>query len=96
MPADYKTIYALAKILVKNKDKMVLITGHTADAGTSTEQMALSFERARAVADALVDQRVNGKQLMIDGKGASEPVAPNDTPENKAKNRRVEIKILGK
>jgi outer membrane protein OmpA-like peptidoglycan-associated protein len=96
MPADYKTIYALAKILVKNKDKMVLITGHTADAGTPSEQVALSFERARAVADALVDQRVNGKQLMIDGKGASEPVAPNDTPENMAKNRRVEIKILGK
>ncbi|MBP5706785.1 MAG: OmpA family protein [Spirochaetales bacterium] len=96
MPQDYKIIFALAKILIKNKDKMVLITGHTADAGTPEEQMSLSFERAKAVADALVDQRVNGKQLMIDGKGAAQPVAPNDTPENMAKNRRVEIKILGK
>ncbi len=93
---EREIILALSRIISKHKDKIILITGHTADVGYEEGQNALSYARAKAVAEALVDKNINAKQLMIEGKGATEPLAPNDTPENMAKNRRVEVKILGK
>ncbi len=54
----------------------------------------LSVKRAKTIVDYLVSQGISPKRFMYEGKGGTEPVAPNDTEENMAKNRRVEIIVL--
>jgi OOP family OmpA-OmpF porin len=58
--------------------------------------MQLSKRRAQAVADYLVSTDVDPKKLRVPGRGENDPVAPNDTPENQARNRRVDVMVLGR
>lgn len=84
----------IAKILTKYKDKHIRIVGHTADRGTAAAQMKLSALRAKSVAKELLHYNaITSKNTEIQGKGASEPVATNDTEAGRKKNRRVEIFI---
>ena len=84
----------IAKILTKYKDKHIRIVGHTADRGTADAQMKLSALRAKSVAKELLRYNaITQKNTEIQGKGAEEPIASNDTEENRKKNRRVEIFI---
>ncbi len=85
----------LATVLENYPDRDVVISGHTALAGTPQGRERLSRERARAVGEFLIERGVrNREELMYRGMGAREPVAPNDTEENRRRNRRVEITIL--
>jgi len=73
----------------------VLISGHTALAGTATARQKLSVERARAVAEALIRLGARAPEaITVTGFGAEKPVADNSTAEGMARNRRVEITIL--
>jgi len=81
-------------MLKKVKDRSFMVIGHTALAGTEEARMKLSLERAMSITGSLIDNGINAKKLFYAGKGATEPVAPNDTEENMKKNRRVEIIIL--
>ncbi len=92
--SEYEKIDKIFEILSKIKNRTFLIIGHTALAGTYEEQMNLSLERAKVVAESLIKKGINPEQILYTGKGATEPVAPNDTEENMRKNRRVEIIIL--
>ena len=84
----------IAKILTKYKDKHIRIVGHTADRGTADAQMKLSALRAKSVAKELLRYNaITQKNTEIQGKGAEEPIASNDTEENRKKNSRVEIFI---
>ena len=69
----------------------VRIVGHTDNTGTDAINNPLSVNRAASVRDYLVTKGVASSRIAIDGRGSREPVAPNDTAANKAKNRRVEI-----
>ena len=71
----------------------VSIVGHTDDVGSDDDNLALSKERAAAVADFLVSQQVDRARLLVSGQGESEPVASNDTGEGRDRNRRVVITI---
>ena len=71
----------------------VSVVGHTDDVGSDHDNLALSKERAAAVADYLVSQQVDRGRLLVSGKGESEPVASNDTGEGQDRNRRVVIAI---
>ncbi len=84
------------KMLLENLPRnKLLISGHTALAGTEGGRQELSEQRASAVADYLVQLDVRAKSEMeIVGFGASDPIAPNTSDENMAKNRRVEITVL--
>jgi len=85
----------IADILKRYPDRDILITGHTALAGTAEGREQLSKERAAAVAAYLLELEVRSPEQMIQrGVGATEPVASNDTEEGMRKNRRVEITIL--
>ena len=84
----------LLSILLKIEDRSFLIVGHTALAGTEKTRMKLSLERAKTIADFFINNGIEGNRILFTGKGAKEPVAPNDTEENMQKNRRVEIIIL--
>ena len=73
----------------------MLISGHTALAGSEAARLKLSKERAQAVANFLVSIGLkDAYHVFTQGFGAEKPIAPNETEAGKAKNRRVEITIL--
>jgi outer membrane protein OmpA-like peptidoglycan-associated protein len=77
--------------LVNNPATTVTIIGHTDSSGTDAINNPLSLNRAASVRDYLVTKGVTSSRIAIEGKGSREPLVANDTPANKAKNRRVEI-----
>jgi outer membrane protein OmpA-like peptidoglycan-associated protein len=91
---EKEKLLPLYDMLSKIKDRTFKIIGHTAKYGAEKEQMALSVDRAKAVAMYLIDKGIKAERIMYTGKGATVPVAPNDTEENMQKNRRVEIIIM--
>lgn len=91
-PESYGTLNEIAKILNEVPDVKVKIVGHTDADGQDAANLDLSRRRAASVKNELVKTfNVNGDRLVTDGLGEGQPVAPNDTPSNKAMNRRVEF-----
>ena len=85
----------IAEIIGNYPDRDILITGHTALAGTAEGRLWLSEERARAVGEQFLDAGVRtAEQIVTRGVGALEPIADNVTEDGRRKNRRVEITIL--
>lgn len=85
----------LAKILIENSKYTIEITGHTDNEGTDPRlNIRLSEFRAKLVANYLFNKGVSMDRITTFGKGAREPLATNDTEENKMKNRRVEINLI--
>jgi OmpA-OmpF porin, OOP family len=82
-----------ARIIRERRATRVLVEGHTDSDGEGAANDALSLARATAVRDALVAAGVDGGTLRVRGHGERRPVAPNDTPANKARNRRVDLLI---
>jgi outer membrane protein OmpA-like peptidoglycan-associated protein len=82
----------IAGILQKNSDWKLSITGHTDNIGGDASNLELSRKRAAAVKTALVERyHIAAARLASGGMGASQPQAKNDTPEGRARNRRVEL-----
>ncbi|RTL52520.1 MAG: OmpA family protein [Bradyrhizobiaceae bacterium] len=69
------------------------IAGHTDSDGDSAANQTLSLRRAQAVVDYLIKAGLPKERVTAVGYGDSKPVAPNDTDENKAKNRRIEFVV---
>jgi outer membrane protein OmpA-like peptidoglycan-associated protein len=91
-PESYGTLKGIADILNEVPDVKVRVTGHTDSDGADAANLDLSKRRAAAVRNELAKSfNVNADRLVTDGMGESQPVAPNDTPVNKALNRRVEF-----
>ncbi|MEI6142646.1 MAG: OmpA family protein [Mariniphaga sp.] len=91
-PESYATLKDIASILNEVPDVKVKIFGHTDSDGDDAKNMDLSKRRAASVKAELVKTfGVKASQLETDGLGETKPVAPNDTPVNKALNRRVEF-----
>lgn len=91
-PESYGTLNDIAKILNEVPDVKVKIVGHTDSDGQDATNLDLSKRRAASVKAELAKSfGVNADRLVTDGMGESQPVAPNDTPVNKALNRRVEF-----
>jgi len=91
-PESYGTLKEIASILNEIPDVQVKIVGHTDADGADAANLDLSKRRAESVKAELVKSfGVNGDRLVTDGMGESQPVAPNDSPVNKALNRRVEF-----
>lgn len=83
-----------AKAELSRADK-ITITGHTDNVGTADYNMKLSMRRAEAVRDYLVGLGVDPAKLEVKGEGMANPLADNSTAEGRAKNRRVEVDIVG-
>ena len=88
----------LAKVLASNKDVRIEVEGHTDNdayrgAGQVLDNWDLSVMRATAVTKILTGKGVDAARVSAAGRGEFQPLVPNDTPENKAKNRRTEIII---
>jgi outer membrane protein OmpA-like peptidoglycan-associated protein len=78
----------------ENPSVQLEISGHTDGDGSSVHNEELSSARAQAVKDHLVANGVREDRLVAKGYGASAPLAPNDSEENKQRNRRTEIRVL--
>jgi outer membrane protein OmpA-like peptidoglycan-associated protein len=85
----------IGKILLAHPHIRVEIGGHTDSDGDDAANLVLSQFRVERVRKALTRQGIDPFRLRAKGYGETRPVSPNDTPENKAKNRRVEFTIIG-
>jgi len=81
-------------IMKKHPKIKVEVAGHTDSIGTISYNQALSERRAKAAKMCLVSRGSPPDRLKAVGYGESRPIAPNDTKEGRAKNRRVELKVI--
>lgn len=84
----------LAAFLESHPEIHVELGGHTDNVGSEAYNLKLSNERAEVVCQALIDKGIDESRLTAKGYGATSPIVPNDTEENRAKNRRTEMKVL--
>jgi outer membrane protein OmpA-like peptidoglycan-associated protein len=85
---------SFATSLLNNPNTTIMIVGHTDNTGTDAINNPLSVNRAASTRDYLVSRNVPIRRIQIDGLGSSQPIASNDIPSNRAKNRRVEIFVM--
>lgn len=90
-PGAYVTIDRLARVLLDDDSRRVLIEGHTDSTGSDELNMRLSESRANAVRMALLERGVRSEQVQALGKGKNFPVASNDNAAGRQQNRRVEM-----
>lgn len=93
---SYLTLDRLAGIIKDCPDFIVDVEGHTDNMGEPANNQRLSERRAAAVRDYLVRAGVPTSSLTAAGYGETRPVAPNDTAENMARNRRIEFNITAR
>jgi OmpA-OmpF porin, OOP family len=75
--------------------EVIIAVGHTDSDGSDASNQSLSVRRAEAVKAYLVSKGIEKNRVYTEGKGEKQPVADNKTKEGKAKNRRVEIEVVG-
>jgi OOP family OmpA-OmpF porin len=75
--------------------EVIIAIGHTDSVGSVAYNKKLSLRRAEAVKAYLVSKGIEANRIYTEGKGKSQPVADNKTKEGRAKNRRVEIEVVG-
>lgn len=93
MEESVSELNKLLEFLTVNPDLAIEIGGHTDNIGTAAYNLELSLRRASEVYNYLVGRGIPANRLSYKGFGFSEPLAPNDTEEGRAMNRRTEIRI---
>lgn len=96
MAGSDKTVQNLAKIMSVYPRVQVKLTGYTDNTGDSLQNRKLSLKRAFAVKNLLVANGIQDLRIDFTGKGSSNPIASNANEEGKAKNRRIEVKVVKK
>lgn len=98
LPESHAALDVVAEVLLKWPELRVEIGGHTDSRGSATYNLNLSQERAQAVHDYLMIKfpGLESSQFTVKGYGEGNPVAPNTSDLNMAKNRRVEFVVLNK
>ena len=77
----------------EHSELRIVIEGHTDSVGDEETNQELSERRAQAVVRYLEEHSIDGARMTAVGKGEGEPVADNDTPEGRAENRRVVLRV---
>ncbi len=94
-PKAKEALKVVSAYIAQNSPKKIVVSGYTDNVGSDEYNLALSFKRAQSVADFLIYcGKIDAAKIEIKGLGKANPIAPNDTKENQAKNRRVEIKLI--
>jgi OOP family OmpA-OmpF porin len=75
--------------------EVIIAVGHTDSVGSDAYNQKLSLRRSQAVKAYLVSKGIDKTRIYTEGKGEKQPVADNKTKEGRAKNRRVEIEVVG-
>lgn len=84
----------VVKMLITNPKVKLSIEAHTDNVGRRTKNLKLSNKRAKSVADYLEANKIEKARLVTKGFGEDRPLVPNTTKANKAKNRRVELRVI--
>ncbi len=88
----------LDDLISKIKDinlEVIIAVGHTDSIGSDSYNQKLSVRRSEAVKAYLVSKGIEKNRVYTEGKGEKQPIASNKTAEGRAKNRRVEIEVVG-
>lgn len=93
LPASFIELDKLVEILNQYPTSEIEITGHTDSIGNAEYNMKLSLKRAKAVSNYLIENGIESKRLDFKGMGSSMPVAPNNSEQGRAKNRRTGIRV---
>ena len=93
LPKSQSSLEMIFSYLNKNRNYKACFIGHTSDEGDPAYNLKLSVERAKAIYEYLIKKGISKDRLTYEGRGLSEPLYSNSTDLNKAKNRRVEIKL---
>ena len=75
--------------------EVIIAVGHTDAVGNDAMNQKLSIARAEAVKNFLASKGIEKNRVYTEGKGSKQPVADNKTAEGRAKNRRVEVEVVG-
>lgn len=95
--ADQKLkIDKAVELMLADKELRLVVTGHTDNTGPSSYNQLLSKRRAEAVKNYLVLKGLTADRITVEYKGYTEPIDSNATPEGRAKNRRVQFKVIPK
>ena len=95
LPKNARLLELLAKLLNENAQiKHVQVEGHTDATGDEAFNQQLSLQRAETVAIALVQRGVKAERLTTKGLGRSQPMASNESDAGRARNRRVEFRVV--
>lgn len=100
-PKGQEALHNIASVLSKNPEIDILVEGHTDNVpmnpnGAIKNNWQLSVLRATSIVQIMINNQVNPKQVLASGRGEHYPVATNETPEGRAKNRRTEIILTPK
>jgi len=92
-PSSNKYLSNIGKLLLGNKNMLLIISGHTDSDASADYNFSLSAKRSQSVRDYLIKMGIPKSRLIMDFYGESIPIAPNDSDINKQKNRRVEFNV---
>ena len=81
----------VVNFMARRKSAVVEISGHTDNVGKAKTNKELSLKRAKACRDYLISKGIEGSRITAVGYGGEKPTVPNDTDENRQKNRRIEV-----
>ena len=90
-PDSYISLMKVVDIMETFTEATFEIVGHTDNVGDKEKNMQLSADRAASVKNFLVEKGINESRIVTSGKGDTQPVASNKTPEGRAQNRRIEF-----
>ncbi len=94
LPSSFAELDELVKILKKNPQWTIELSGHTDDVGSETYNLQLSKSRAKSVGDYLSSNGVDKNRVFTQGFGKEKPLVPATSEEARQKNRRVELRFL--
>lgn len=91
--SSYQSLNEMSKLLLANKNMILIIHGHTDSDASNKYNLNLSARRAKSVRDFILKRGVANKKVIMDWFGEESPLVPNNSEFNKSKNRRVEFSI---
>jgi len=94
LPEAFAGLKNLENFLKQNPGLQISLEGHTDNTGEEDFNRRLSFDRANAVADFLIVNGISNDRILVRGFGADQPIASNEEEDGRAKNRRVELRII--
>lgn len=94
LPESYPTLDKLVDVMMENPTLVIQLEGHTDFRGPANANRRLSGERVNVIRNYLINKGIQKERVKTKALGGSFPIATDDTPEARQKNRRVEIRIL--